>query len=848
MSNVHLRCLVAALFGCVTLKVVFWPCVESGAAGQGEQRIRHVIELEQRILCADDGLLLGNGDLSVSVYQSADRIIWRFGKGDVWDRRLDLSDDPKPPHIDEIAHGIKVEGWKCPPYSGPVVATRGTKNPQRMRELCVGSPPSYRSRPYPCPKPVGELVLQLPADLSGMKIRQRLVIEEAAVHITCSWPCGVKIEAECFVVPTRNVLVVNWKTKNWADRTRMGNKPAVWFSLYRWREPTIQEFAARFYGDCRHGTFRAMSSPKATPLPPPVVRNDAGWNFIEQTFPPDPTFKAGFRCAMAPLGPGIAGQPVEMAATGEARLHIVPPGNLSEGRLAVVVATTSDKDGALAELRRTKTLLADRAVEVMNGWQNENRKAAAEFWSKSALRIADPLLENLWYETLHARRSVCRRGKTPPGLFLPSTVQDYSHWHGDYHTNYNYQEPFWGDYTANHLELGDAYFAGVDFMLPIGRKIARDYYNCRGVFFQLTEYPILAADDPLGAVPMGRMAYMTGWMMHQYWWRYLYTMDEEWLRRSGYPVIRDCALFYTDFLKKGDDGLYHAFPSNQGEDGFSGDPKDYTDRPQIMQHARYCLRAAIRASEVLDTDANLRAEWRDRLDHCAYDDGKPPVKLDGLARQCHEANPPEFGFGRPYQPQPASHDGKPWPPENSAAHTWYFGQYPLMVMRRLRGGEFVAARDLPVFRGLVERWRRPNGLMQGMAIANYGHAGAWTESLGVIGPLQEMMLQSWDGALRIFPAWPKDLDARFENLRAEGAFLVSASWSGGKVASLEIHSEKGVPCRMYVPWPKGMKVNDAAGHDVAVTSEPNGRLRFPTRPGTTYTLRPASPVSQTKPK
>jgi hypothetical protein len=71
----------------------------------------------------------------VSVYQDADRIVWRFGKGDVWDRRLDLSDDPKPAHISEIAHGIQVEDWKCPPYGGPVEATRGTKNPQRMRDL-----------------------------------------------------------------------------------------------------------------------------------------------------------------------------------------------------------------------------------------------------------------------------------------------------------------------------------------------------------------------------------------------------------------------------------------------------------------------------------------------------------------------------------------------------------------------------------------------------------------------------------------------------------------------------------------------------------------------------------------
>ena len=89
-----------------------------------------VLVLTTPILEAEDGLLLGNGDLSVSVYQSRDQIRWRFGKGDVWDRRFDASDDPRPPHIQEVAHGIAVEGWKCPPYgNAEPVALKGTGNP-----------------------------------------------------------------------------------------------------------------------------------------------------------------------------------------------------------------------------------------------------------------------------------------------------------------------------------------------------------------------------------------------------------------------------------------------------------------------------------------------------------------------------------------------------------------------------------------------------------------------------------------------------------------------------------------------------------------------------------------------
>lgn len=795
----------------------------------------HVTTVPERLLTPEDGLLLGNGDLSVSVYQTADRIIWRFGKNDVWDRRLDFSDDPKPADINEIAHGIAVEGWKCPPYGGPVEATKGTENPERMRELCVGAPASYNKRPYPCPKPLGELALQLPPDQMGLQIEQRLLIEEGRLEITCTWRSGVVLHLACFVHPVHNALVVNWTMENWTAKTRTGNdRPPVWFALYRWADPDIKSFAAQFLAEHRHDAFKAAASDKATPLPPPALVQVGAAQAVEQAFPADPTFPNGFKYVLAPVASGTAIQPGDQASPDEARLWLLPPTNAAAGHVVVLAATSSDPEGPEAAIARMMPPLTEKIEETLAAWEEENRKSAADFWAKSSVSISDKLLEDLWYETLHARRCTNRPDTPPPGLLLPSTVQDYSHWHGDYHTNYNLQEPFWGDYTANHFEIGDAYFKAIDYLIPIGRTIAQEYYHTRGVFFQLSGYPIIHASDPLGCVPMGRMAYMTGWVINQYWLRYKYSMDKEWLRAVGYPVIRDAALFYTDFLKKGEDGLYHAFPSNQGEDGFTGNPKDYTDRPQVMRHLRYALRAAISASEVLDIDADLRAEWRDRLDNCAGDDGNPRPVLAGIEKICDEANPPEFGAGRPYRPQPEIAQGTPWPPDDGGFFSWYFGQFPWFMMQRLRAGDVTADLDFPMFRKIIERWRHPNGLCWGMAIGNYGHAGAWTEALGVLAPLQETMLQSWDGAIRIFPAWPHNLDARFKTLRAEGAFLVSAAYSNGSVQDATIFSERGGVCRVWKPWPT-VHVKDVSGN-LITTQEQDGIISFETAPASTYTL------------
>jgi alpha-L-fucosidase 2 len=67
--------------------------------------------------------------------------------------------------------------------------------------------------------------------------------------------------------------------------------------------------------------------------------------------------------------------------------------------------------------------------------------------------------------------------------------------------------------------------------------------------------------------------------------------------------------------------------------------------------------------------------------------------------------------------------------------------------------------------------------------------------------IQEMLLQSHNGVLRIFPAIPESWqDVSFNTMRAEGALLVSAVRAGGKTRSVKIASEKGGIVKMINPF------------------------------------------------
>ena len=599
-----------------------------------ENRPKHKITINSRRLLPEDGLLLGNGDISVSVYPDVDTINFRFGKGDVWDRRFDYSVDPEPVDIDELTRGIAVERWKCGPYGGKVEAL-GTppRDMGRVDEICQGAPKSYNNIPYPCPKPVGELQMFLPPDLPGGQFTPELRIEEARLDILCEYDEGVRIHVTAAVHPEENLLKVDWRVKNLVPDT-LGHGAPVRFTLYRWRDPSINEFTTKSKrkqeGSILSGNGRVLP---ATPMEPPRVLEMGGSWAVSQRFAPDLTYPKGFECLMAPLGVAET-EPCQSHDGSEAAIKMTP-GAPFGGSLCVAIATTQ-RDGRRAAAVLKELLSRAEALD----FSRDVDEAAQAFWGKSSLSVEDKVFERMWYETLHAQRCVYKSGKTAPGLMLPSTVTDYARWKGDYHMNYNFQQPFWGMPAGNHPELMLPYMETlIDWFLPMGRMIAEKYYHCRGAFIQLTGFPMLLADDPIGIVPMGRMLYMTGWAVNQFWWYFRFTLDSEWLKKVGFPFMKECMLFLVDVLKPGEDGLYHAFPSNQGEDGFDGEPDSYRDCPQVMEHIRYGLMITIKAAKLTGGEDALIERWEEILRRLAPPRGEQWLAYEGAAQKRFELSP-----------------------------------------------------------------------------------------------------------------------------------------------------------------------------------------------------------------
>jgi alpha-L-fucosidase 2 len=147
--------------------------------------------------------------------------------------------------------------------------------------------------------------------------------------------------------------------------------------------------------------------------------------------------------------------------------------------------------------------------------------------------------------------------------------------------------------------------------------------------------------------------------------------------------------------------------------------------------------------------------------------------------------------------------------------------HPLTAPSLARIG-YDPAKLLEMMRTGAEKNAYPNGYI-------FFYGGGVETASTVPGAINEMLLQSHEGVLRLFPVWPKDRDARFDQLRAYGAFLVSSDFTHGQVGALTIESEKGRQCTLQNPWP-GKSLVLARNGRVAETLT-GERVTFQTSPG-----------------
>jgi hypothetical protein len=115
--------------------------------------------------------------------------------------------------------------------------------------------------------------------------------------------------------------------------------------------------------------------------------------------------------------------------------------------------------------------------------------------------------------------------------------------------------------------------------------------------------------------------------------------------------------------------------------------------------------------------------------------------------------------------------------------------------------------------------------------------GGGLENLNTVpATVAEMLLQSFQGTVRVFANWPSSSDARFANLRAYGGFLVASAMKSGAVEYVAVTSERGGAITLSNPWPTGATAVWRNGASEASLS--GSTFTVPTCPGDVVVLAP----------
>ncbi|MBS1231952.1 MAG: glycoside hydrolase family 65 central catalytic, partial [Bacteroidetes bacterium] len=316
---------------------------------------------------------------------------------------------------------------------------------------------------------------------------------------------------------------------------------------------------------------------------------------------------------------------------------------------------------------------------------------------------------------------------------------------------------------------------------------------------------------------------------YQYWQRYEFTRDTDWLKTTGYPIIKGVAEFYRNFpnVRKWDDGKYHIDNVNDNESVRGGH-----NTIEEISSMKGIFPVVLRASEILNIDMKLQPVWKEFLQNLSA------LPLISDYPEIYKSGTP-VSFVRSLPPV-VQGNGAGLPDPNTMP-VWFFdlcnpisGNLTLIQIANTTFDRYFSekiSKNTPVFvlsklavtgtmlgRKDATRYLIPNQIrtkeietMPNRMTLREGYQTTGVQNLGrMVDALHNALVQSSppgpgkDPVINLFPAWPEDWEADFK-LLCRGNFLVNSSFRDGRVSSLEIYSLSGSECRIINPWP-GEKV------------------------------------------
>lgn len=433
---------------------------------------------------------------------------------------------------------------------------------------------------------------------------------------------------------------------------------------------------------------------------------------------------------------------------------------------------------------------------------------------------------------------------------LPANLQgvwnavDNPPWNSDYHLNVNLQMNYWPVYSTNMAETAIPLIKYINDMRYYGRIAAKEYANVVSNEGEENGWLAHTQATPFGWTTPGWSYYWgwspasNAWIMQNVYDYYKFTKDEEYLRSTIYPMLKETAKFWNSFLHYDrESDRWVSSPSYSPEHGTITIGNTY-DQSLVWQLFHDFMEAA----KILNTDQELVDQIKVKFDKL-----KPlHINSEGRIKEWYEEDTSKFT---------AAHRGQPGHRHVSEL----VGLFPGTLFNKDNQAYLDAAKATLNHRGDGGTgWSKANkiNLWARLLDGNRAHrllseqlksstlTNLWDThppfqidgNFGATSGMTEMLLQSHSGYIALLPALPDAwASGQVTGLMARGNVQVDMSWANKNLDKVRLLSNKGGQLIIDYPNVETARVL-VNGVEKTFTTVQNGRISLDTKAGDVVTL------------
>lgn len=454
---------------------------------------------------------------------------------------------------------------------------------------------------------------------------------------------------------------------------------------------------------------------------------------------------------------------------------------------------------------------AEKAEAALQRGLKQDYQAHLEYWNKywaqSSVTLPDSILQKQYQNEMYKFASTTREHSYPISLQAVWTADNgkLPPWKGDYHHDLNTQLSYWPAYTGNHLTEGMGYLNTLWNQRDTYKRYTRQYFGTEGM--NIPGVCTLTGEPMGGWIQYSMSQTVAAWLAQHFYLHWKYSADRTFLKERAYPFLKDVAIYLEQVSEVTPEGVRKLEFSSSPEvfdNSLQAWFSDMTNYDLAMMH--FLFKAAAELAHELNL-IDESSHW------AALEAQLPDYDVD-------EEGCLTFAKGYPYN-ESHRHFSHAMAIHPMGLIDWSDGEKSQHIIRatlkRLDevGPDYWTGYSYSWLANMKARAFDGKGAAQALrtfaecfCLKNTFHAnGDQTKSgksrftyrpftlegnFAFASGIQEMLLQSHTGTIRIFPALPEEWkDVSFEGLRAMGAFLVSAQMEGGEITRVRIYSEKG---------------------------------------------------------